>query len=96
MQFELFLYVYSPTVTQAMNPSKLQEHPAAIRAPGQVNPSWKGVADTTYAFAEFLAELAAEAERQQRKVTRLTWVLLGVTIGLLVITGIQTLKAFCP
>jgi hypothetical protein len=77
-----------------MNASRLEEHLAAIRSPGNVNPSWKGVADTTHAFAQFLAELARDAEQYQRKLARVNWILLGVTIGLLLITALQTLKMF--
>jgi hypothetical protein len=77
-----------------MNQSTLQEHLAAIKSPGNVNPAWKGVADSTHAFARFLADLAQEAEQSQRKLARLTWVLLIATIALLLIAGVQTIKMF--
>ena len=43
-----------------MKRSTLEEHLSAIKSPGNVNPAWKGVADTMHAFAAFLADLAEE------------------------------------
>ncbi len=77
-----------------MNTAKLKAHLERIRSAGDVNPSWKGVADTTHAFAAFLADLAAEAEESQRKLTRLTWVLLAFTVAFLLVAAIQTVKMF--
>jgi hypothetical protein len=77
-----------------MDQAKLREHLDAIKSPGSVNPAWKGVADATHAFAKFLADLAIEAERSQRRLMRLTSVLLIATISLLVIAAIQTVKMF--
>ncbi len=77
-----------------MDSAKLKEHLDAIKSPGNVNPSWKGVADSTHAFAKFLADLATEAEQSQRRLMRLTCVLLVATIALLIVTAVQTCKMF--
>ncbi len=77
-----------------MDLEKLREHLDAIKSPGNVNPAWKGVADVTHAFAKFLADLATEAEQSQRRLMRLTWVLLVATVALFVVAAIQTLKMF--
>ena len=77
-----------------MTSSTLKQHLEAIKSPGSVNPAWKGVADTTHAFAQFLAVLAAEAEQSQRKIIRLTWVLFLATIALILIAAVQTAEMF--
>jgi hypothetical protein len=79
-----------------MDSTNLQEHLRAIKSPGDVNPAWKGVADTTHAFAKFLAALATEAEQSQRRLMRLTRVLLVATIVLLIVAAVQTCKMFFP
>ena len=77
-----------------MNKEKLEAHLESIKSPGEMKASWKGVAETTHAFAQFLAELASEAEQWQRKLMRISWILLAVTIALFVLTVIQTAKLF--
>ena len=79
-----------------MNSARLREHLDAIKSSGSVNPAWKGVADVTHAFTKFLADLAIEAEQSQRRLMRLTCVLLVATIALLVVAAIQTCKMFFP
>ena len=88
-----------------MKRSILEEHLRAIKSPGNVNPAWKGVADTMHAFAAFLADLTEEMERfqaklaeaaksSQQKLARLTWILLIVTLALLLVAALQTVKMF--
>ena len=80
-------------IRRIMDKKQLAEHLDAIKSPGGVNPKWKGTADVMHAFALFLADIeeehaesAAKLERQTDKLIHLTWALVVLTVGLLLLT----------
>ena len=79
-----------------MDEANLKKHLDSIQSPGDVNPKWKGTADTMHAFARFLADIsdeqaqsAAKMERQTEKIIKLTWGLFWLTFALSFVAAIQ-------